>query len=76
MAERIAGKMNLHIPVELFDALLIFLLTILWKSYRAVWRHIIRLEKLMLMIMVMLRDRGFEVPDQGDTEVFKRANNL
>lgn len=68
--------MNFHIPAEILDTALIFLLGMIWNGYRRIWRHIGRVEKRVLMIMIMLRDRGHEVPTERDTEVFKRANNL
>lgn len=68
--------MNFHIPVELLDTLLALLLTAIWKSYRRVWRHIRNLELAQLRIMLMLQRQGIEVPDENDTEIFKRANDL
>jgi len=68
--------MNFHIPAEVFEGVLIFILTAVWKSYRSMWRHIARVEKRILMIMVMLRDRGFVVPNDSDTEIFTKSNNL
>lgn len=68
--------MNLHLPVETFDTLLVVLLGMTWRGYRRIWRHIARLEKRVLMVMMMLRSRGFEVPAESDTDVFTKANNL
>lgn len=68
--------MNLHVPIELLDTLLIFLFGAIWKSYRRIWRHIRTLETTQLRIMLMLQRQGVEVPNESDTEIFKRANDL
>lgn len=68
--------MNLHLPIEVFNVLMIFVLSMIWKGYHSMWKHIVRVEKRVLMIMVMLRDRGFQIPNDSDTEVFARSNNL
>jgi hypothetical protein len=35
-----------------------------------------RIEKRIVVILVMLRDRGFRVPDKTDTEIFLKANDV
>lgn len=69
-------SMNFHLPVEVFDTLLLFVLAMAWNGYRRMWRHVRRLEKFMLMVLVMLKDRGFRLPEQGDTDRFLRSNNI
>ena len=68
--------MTIQVPNEIFEGTMVFVLSAIWKSYRSMWRHIARVEKRILMIMVMLRDRGFQVPNESDTEVFIKSNNL
>lgn len=68
--------MSVHVPVEILDTLLIVLLGMVWNGYRRVWRHIRTLETAMVKVMLMLQMHGLQVPDERDTEVFRRANNF
>lgn len=68
--------MNFHIPIEVFDTLLVFLLGAIWYGYRRIWRHIRGLEFTQSKILLMLRNQGLVIPDKHDTEVFRRANNF
>jgi len=68
--------MSFNIPVEVFDGMLIFVLTLIWKGYRSMWHHIRAMEKSNLKIMLMLHMKGFDLPDEFDTEIFKKANDL
>jgi len=68
--------MTLQVPDEVAEGLMILILTGIWKSYRSLWRHVNRVEKRVLTVMVMLRDRGFVVPDESDTQKFIKSNNL
>jgi hypothetical protein len=38
--------------------------------------RISRLEKKVLTMIVMLRDRGFKIPSSYDTELFRKNNDL
>lgn len=39
-------------------------------------KRVARVEKHVLILIVMLRDRGFRIPDQSDTDIFLKSNNL
>lgn len=49
---------------------------ILIKLNRIEAKVIPRLEKKIVMLLVMLRDRGYKIPDETDTEIFLKSNNL
>ena len=68
--------MNLQFPVEIVAGVLIFMLSIVWKSYRSMWQHIARIEKKLMLIMIMLGKQGHSVPTKSDTEIFLRTHNL
>jgi biotin operon repressor len=58
----------MNIPVELIAACLAVALTAVLGSQRAIWKRIARLEKNVLTIIIMLRDRGMKIPSESDTE--------
>lgn len=66
----------MKIPIEIIAAVIPVLLTGWWASQRAMWKRIVRIEKNVLVLIVMLRDRGFRIPDKSDTDLFVKANNL
>lgn len=46
------------------------------RKFEQLSKRMDRVEKKLLILMVMLADRGFRMPDQGDTDRFLRSNNL
>ena len=46
------------------------------KKFDKLSERMERQERKLLIVMVMLSDRGFKIPDQGDTDRFLRSNNL
>jgi len=65
-----------NVPVEIIAALLSIAVAGALASQRAMWKRIVRTEKNVLILIIMLRDRGFQIPDQTDTEIFIKSNNL
>jgi len=66
----------MNIPVEIIAALLSIALMGALASQRAMWKRIVRTEKNVLILIIMLRDRGFQIPDEADTKLFLKANNI
>jgi hypothetical protein len=64
----------MNIPIELIAAIGAVLLGAILNNQRANRRRIERLEKSVLTIIVMLRDRGFKVPKSGDTDLFAKVD--
>ena len=66
----------MKVPIEIVAVILAFVLSTLFAFIRSWGKRLARLERSVLTVIVMLRDRGFRLPDQGDTERFARSNNL
>jgi hypothetical protein len=61
-----------NIPIELIATVLAILIGAVLNSQRFMRRRIERLEKSILTVIVMLRDRGFKIPE-GDTDRLLKA---
>ncbi len=66
----------MNIPIEIIAAVLPLILSAFWTSQYRMWKRIVRTEKHVLILIIMLRDRGFEIPNETDTRTFLKANNL
>ena len=65
----------MNIPIELIAAILAVLLGAVLQSQRSMRRRIEALEKSVLTLIIMLRDRGWKVPKlaEGDTDRFLKV---
>ncbi len=64
----------MNIPVEIVAACLAVALTAWLRSQRAIWKHIRSNEKKTATIIIMLRDRGFKIPSEHETEHFLKSD--
>ncbi|MGB7767437.1 MAG: hypothetical protein WBN22_01090 [Verrucomicrobiia bacterium] len=66
----------MNIPIEIVAAILPLALGAVWADQRAIRKRISRTEKNVLILIIMLRDHGLKIPDEDDTKLFLKANNL
>lgn len=66
----------MNFPVEIVAAVLGIALAAMMAERRAMWKRIGRIEKRLLVLIVMLNDRGFRIPDKDDTDIFLKSNRL
>jgi hypothetical protein len=64
----------MNIPTELIAAFGAVALTAALGYVRSSAKRIARVEKNVLVLIIMLRDRGFQVPDERDTEQFAKSH--
>jgi uncharacterized membrane protein YadS len=64
----------MNIPIELLAALLAVLLGAVLNSQRSLRTRIDNLEKKVLTLIVMLHNRGFEIPSDSDTDLFFKTD--
>jgi hypothetical protein len=66
----------MNIPIEIVATLLAIVVAGAISFGAFILKRIDRTEKRVLVLIVMLKDRGFKIPDQGDTDRLLKANNL
>lgn len=64
------------IPIDIVAAFGAVLLTALLSSYRSLHKRMAKVERNILTVVIMLRDRGFRIPDQTDTDQFLKSNKM
>jgi hypothetical protein len=63
----------MNVPIEIIEVLLAGLLGAILKSQASTRRRIENLERKVLTVIIMLRDRGFKVPSEDDTDRFLKS---
>jgi len=64
----------MNIPIEVVAGVLAVLLGAVLKSQRETRKRLDRVEKRVLTIIIMLRDRGLKIPSETDTEHFLKSD--
>ncbi|HXC34270.1 MAG TPA: hypothetical protein VNV43_00230 [Candidatus Acidoferrales bacterium] len=64
----------MNIPTEIIGDVLAVILTAVIGLQVWLFKRINKIERTLLTIVIMLADRGFKIPDGGDTERLLKAS--